>query len=226
MGRLVEPPRRHASNQESVDGDGDQSGGDGFLERVVKYVPAEIIAAYLTLDRIVIPDSLKHRKAIEEAALAHAPSPILTRGETFDLYLPEIVFGLLLLSVFLYFRALAGFSNSSGARQTWFSQAFISAIVFVVWVYAMRGSVFELNGLFVDKYAAMMVPVFTLLSGMYRPSPVNDTATSPVVVPKARPAEQTGVATQSSLSSSTAGASQQATVVPITGAKHPLARRL
>ncbi len=165
MSRLVEarrPARAAGNHQESLGGDDGGAGGDNFIDRVVKYIPGEILAAYMTLDRVVAKDAAEIKEA-----LIGVVQPLLTIRQSFDYYLPHILFFGLLIATPLY---IYGYARLYAKDAPWRLQAFVAMIAFAVWAYAMRGSYFVMNDYFVDKYAALLVPFFTIASGFFRPA--------------------------------------------------------
>lgn len=162
--------------------------GDGYYDRVAKYIPAEVVAGYVSLDSIAKSqmDSVKNvvRSAGEVAApAAPAATPMPEAAPTLlasFLTLPGIVFLICVILSPLYVWHLARRSGIS----TWKMQALISTLAFVVWAYAIKGNVFFQNEM-LNKWAqatigrpefydpqigALMLVLFSLIVGFYQPS--------------------------------------------------------
>jgi uncharacterized membrane protein len=117
---------------------------DGYLGRVAKYVPAEIVALYLTLVRF-----------IEAAGKVEAQSLRVT---------------LLALS-FLIFLVLTPiyFSKTARPGDAVRAQRIISSIAFVCWAYSL-GGVFSELGIENNLVSGFLLIVFTAISGALKSS--------------------------------------------------------
>lgn len=141
MGRLIDPIPRGARLF---------SGGDKgektqeYLERVAKYVPAEVIAAYLALLPVVLS----------------ATDPDTTRR---TIWL-AVIFGLGVVFTPLYLWRFPGASSVK-----WFHFV-VSTTAFVIWVYSIRGGLFDDVGGYDTVGAAVSLAAFTLLSGLLAPT--------------------------------------------------------
>jgi len=161
-------------------------GGDGFMDRVAKYIPGEVLAGYMSLDRGLVPDPNAVRKAVEVAkttattraagggsggttGMAVSQADVMTHLLP---YLPAVVFVIGLVFTPLYIWQL---SRNSGGRAPWVTQAIVSTLAFCVWAYAIQGSLF-LSGfdtpLYHGSLAAAAVILFTLVSGIFAPAPM------------------------------------------------------
>lgn len=189
MGRLVQAPQLE---RVMTRGGGVESatatktvtiGGDSYQDRLAKYIPGEVIAAYLALDRTVVPsvqDFKNHATTLlDRASSAAAVAPIKSNGVFSDpgtqhsLYMATPVLILIIGLIFtpLYIRQLA---QNSGAQMSWRTQAVISTLAFLVWAYAIQGSAFMVGygeGLYFGNWASALVIIFTLASGLFTPPP-------------------------------------------------------
>ena len=123
MGRLVQPAQLE---RVTIRGSGFEAaattmvpvGGDSYQDRVAKYIPGEVLAAYMALDRMVVPNARKFADQAKEfaetppAAADASPSTIgllADAGSLLTLYwaLPFAVLLLGLLFTPLYIRQLA-----------------------------------------------------------------------------------------------------------------------
>ena len=146
--------------QESAPGaDRAQGIGDNFMDRVVKYIPAEVLAIYLSLDRALVTDATK----LKEAIAAPSAEP-LSWSQLFDFYLPAPLFcGLCVLTPF-YFRQYAALIDPDAP---WRRQGIVAMIAFAVWAYAIQGGAFMVHGWYVPKYAMLVVVLFTTVSAFF-----------------------------------------------------------
>ena len=193
MGRLVEAGRRervvNRGGLESA-GDGDVLvGGDRYPDRVAKYIPGEVIAGYMALDRNLVPDagafadklraltekgsSFKSGSSLEGA---QAKASVMSDPATqlaFHNLLPWLPLLIGLLFTPLYIWQLA---RNSGANTPWRTHAAVATLAFLVWAYAIQGSAFIVgfgtgSGIYYGNVAAAFVVFFTLVSGIFGPTP-------------------------------------------------------
>ncbi len=153
--------------------------GDNYLERIIKYIPSEIVAAYVALDGIFFNTS----------SLIGAPSgivdpattqPVSSFGQSIMAGVPASTIGLGIFLVCLAFTPIYIWSTSrlpgEAGRGAWRMQALVSTLAFVVWAYATKGMVFLAPGLVGDarlydgQLAAAVLILFTLVSGLFIPS--------------------------------------------------------
>jgi hypothetical protein len=161
MGRLVQPESR-GPRPEMV---GSGQGQDEYAARIAKYIPSEVLAAYLTLENTLAPT------ATTAAALA-APA-VAAKANIMDVIGPHMPVGVFLLC--LVFTPIYIWSFSWKSKGPWVIHALVATLAFCVWAYAMRGSLFTavplLGGapLYNGQLAAAMLVVFSLISGLIRP---------------------------------------------------------
>lgn len=129
---------------------------DDYKDRLIKYLPAESVAFYACVDKLLMAfygidasGSLTGKPA--DFALVILPWTFL-------------VIGLVGTPIYLYKQALKG--------QPWILHAAISTVAFLFWAYTLGGSLFILNGWYHILVAAIVAPVFTFIAGWFEPKPV------------------------------------------------------
>ena len=116
---------------------------DGYLERVAKYIPAEILTAYVALLNIAPTDPAK----------ASVRSGIL---------IVAAIACFILTPIYFYFRAKPPLPKRL--------QIIIATVAFVVWSYALGGIWIE-RGLHQPEIASALLILFTLVAGIFEPKP-------------------------------------------------------
>ncbi len=162
MGRLVRSPKAADLDQQIAGLEGvvlsgiagtqvaNTEPGDGYLERMVKYVPAEIIA-FLMVINAILDQAMK--SGGDNAAMAGIPVPVIA---TFALLI-----GCIMTPLFCWYVRQDG--------DTWIVNAVVSTIALPFWAYLM-GAVAFAN--FHDgNLAAILVMSFTVVSGLVAPWP-------------------------------------------------------
>lgn len=198
MGRLVQAPRLERvtvprrGNLEASATVEVPVGGDGFADRIAKYIPGEVIAGYMALDRSLVPSTASFTEKtqqlekamqapaslLEQAGAATSGPPPMSPVWQLALHrnMPLVLLILGLIFTPLYIRQLA----VNGAPGTpWRTQALIATLAFFVWAYAIQGSAFTLGpfgALYDGTYASALVIVFTLVSGLFSPAPMSGTS--------------------------------------------------
>ena len=138
MSRLVEPRPKNAKL-----GLISRSDRDSYLERVGKYVPAEIVAAYIAL----IGFAANVSPASKQAALI-------------------VIFGVCLVATPLYLWRMGKTSRVKAVHIV------LSSLAFIVWAYAVGdGGIFGAAGLNIydPNWASIVLVIFTLASGLIEP---------------------------------------------------------
>jgi hypothetical protein len=190
MGRLVQPARfesvsvRGGGGLESTGGaQSVQLGGDTYQDKIAKYIPGEVVAAYMALDRMLVDSTVFKEKAkvlsgqLESVRPSGAgvsflkdPSTLLTIHNS----LPLIILLVGLVFTPLYIRQLA-INDGATSPKSWRAHALISTFAFIVWAYAIQGSAFTLGHLensYTGVWASASLIVFTLASGLFGPPPL------------------------------------------------------
>ena len=154
--------------------------GDAYQDRVAKYIPAEVVGAYVSLDSIAKSQLSTSQDALTRipelgAVPTEAPSLIMS-----FLTFPGVIFIACLILSPLYVWHLA----KRAGIGAWRMQAIIATLAFVVWAYAIKGNVFFQNPALdqwaqfvLDKpqfydpqWGALLLIAFSLLVGLYQPS--------------------------------------------------------
>lgn len=106
---------------------------DGYLERLLKYIPAEIVAVFILVQGLV-------------EQMDHDSDP----------------FKPILWGVFLVFAILTPLYLWRIQKVTKITQLVISLVAFVVWVFALGGPFTTLEW-YVPIYGEILLPIFTLV---------------------------------------------------------------
>ena len=112
---------------------------DDYKTRLLKYIPAEVIALYLTLDGLLRPTA------------AH---PIA--ATKMFIYWLVFAFGLVVTPLYLW--------RVQNVRKT--AQLGISTVAFVVWVYALGGP-FQVMSNYDPLYGSILLPTYTFLIAIF-----------------------------------------------------------
>jgi hypothetical protein len=122
--------------------------GDGYLERMVKYVPAEIIAFSMVINAI-LEQAMKSGGG--HAAMAGVPVPVIAAV--------ALIVACLLTPLFCWYVRQDG--------DAWVTNAVVSTIALPFWAYLMGAVAFAP---FHDgNLAAILVMSFTVMSGLVAP---------------------------------------------------------
>ena len=122
---------------------------DGYIDRLVKYIPTEIIALYLGATNVVPVKDPSHWMAL------------------------WIITGLCIVCTPIYMYA----ATKKAGEPTLWSQITISSMAFPVWVFAIGGP-FRAFPWYDEKQwiAAIVITFATFLAGIYKPNPAPATA--------------------------------------------------
>ena len=110
---------------------------DGYFNRLLKYIPTEIVGLYLTLNNII---------NIQE--------------KNTQAWMSWFIFAICLIFIPLYLNRVLKVKKKI--------QILISSISFVVWAYALGGP-FATCGLFNNLFAALLLPIYTVLISIIKP---------------------------------------------------------
>jgi hypothetical protein len=122
--------------------------GDNYLERMVKYVPAEIIAGSMLINSI-LDQAMK--SAGPNASMAGFPVSTIAVG--------ALLLGLVLTPLFCWYVREDG--------DAWLTNALVSTIAFPFWAYLMGAVAFANHH--DGNLAAILVLTFTAVSGLVAP---------------------------------------------------------
>lgn len=121
--------------------------GDNYLERMVKYVPAEIIAGSMLINSILD----QAMKVSPNASMAGFPVSSIAVG--------ALIMGVVLTPLFCWYVREDG--------DAWFTNAVVSTIAFPFWAYLMGAVAFANHH--DGNLAAILVLTFTAVSGLVAP---------------------------------------------------------
>ena len=177
MGRLVEASRIVEVPQSRLETTGGRATmtlrGDEFADRLAKYIPAEVLGAYLALENgLDLKTAVTKVKttAVSTAATTEAAGAnVQTVLEKFG---PQLPMGVFLLG--LVFTPLYIWHLGRTTKSPWATHALVATLAFAVWAYAMGGSFFmqsygSVAALYDGKLASAALIVFTLISGLVKP---------------------------------------------------------
>ncbi|SDR11630.1 hypothetical protein SAMN05444161_1694 [Rhizobiales bacterium GAS191] len=136
---------------------GQETQVDNYAARIVKYVPAEVIAFYLAADKLFVPVSVTPSA---ETSTVMITKFIDTHGNYFGIG----IFLLALVATPIYIW------QQAEKDQNWIVNGVMSTIAFVIWAYTTQGSVFYGNGFYDPRLASFAVLIYTLLSGFVVPA--------------------------------------------------------
>lgn len=179
MGRLVRSARPRQAEKptpgvvnpqaglgEEEAGDED-SEGDGYLQRVAKYVPAEVIGFYIFVNGL-LSDAVN--KAVAAAAPAGHAAQLADALEKTQLVginvwcLSLVLFGFALLMIPLYFFNMQ--DEEVEGEHLWLTIV-MGLLAFPVWAYAIGALVFR--EFYDGTLASIGLAIFTVLSGAVKP---------------------------------------------------------
>jgi hypothetical protein len=133
--------RRITSSQYESTGQSQQI--DGYFDRVIKFVPADIVGGWIAVSGVVPIDTQSGKKSAPVMWLAFAFALILT--------------------------ALWTWKQTGGLEQRpAYTQIIVSSAAFCVWVCAL-GPPFSFIGGFQSYYGSLLLIGFTIASGMIVP---------------------------------------------------------
>ncbi|MBO0131627.1 hypothetical protein [Agrobacterium burrii] len=126
---------------------------DDYRDRLIKYIPAESVALYVAVDKMVN----SHYGLSQLTADSIVPMQAVI--------VSWIILGLGIVGtpIYLHRRKLPG--------QPWLLNASISTIAFVLWAYTLSGSVFLVHGWYSVFAAGLLAPIFTFVAGFFEPKP-------------------------------------------------------
>lgn len=127
-----------------------QTDTDDYTTRIVKYIPAEVLAFYLAADKLFA-------KATDVVNANIAEMFVNTHLRYFSI----AVFVIALVGTPLYIR------QQATDDEPWRVQATVSTLAFLIWAYAVQGQIFA--PVYSSAIAAFLLLVFTFASGFVKP---------------------------------------------------------
>ena len=128
----------------------DQTDTDDYTTRIVKYIPAEVVAFYLAADKLFAKAT-----DVVNANIAD----IFVRDHL--RYFSIAVFVIALVGTPFYIR------QQATGDEPWRVQAALSTLAFLIWAYAVQGQIFA--PVYSSAIAAFLLLVFTFASGFVKP---------------------------------------------------------
>jgi hypothetical protein len=122
--------------------------GDNYLERMVKYVPAEIIAGSMLINAI-----------LAQAMKSGGPTTTMAGFPVSGIAVGALILGLVLTPIFCWYVREDG--------DAWVTNALVSTIAFPFWAYLMGAVAFANHH--DGNLAAILVLTFTAVSGLVSP---------------------------------------------------------
>ena len=122
---------------------------DDYGAKIAKYVPAEVVAFYIGVDKIV-------------TGLPNSGSFTIT--PLIQFIVSAVLFGLAWAGTPLYL------AKQAEPGQDWVAHVTISTVAFPIWAYAVQGTVFTnpvYTGIYNAGIAGILVAVFTFASGLF-----------------------------------------------------------
>jgi len=138
------------AGQAQAPGAAQQTDTDDYATRMVKYIPAEVVAFYLAADKLFVKGAQAVNANVADTFVA---------GHLF--YFSIAVFVIALVGTPIYLR------QQATGDQPWQVQAVVSTLAFVVWAYAVQGQIF--TAIYSSAISAFLVLVFTFASGFIKP---------------------------------------------------------
>lgn len=128
---------------------------DKYKDRLVKYIPAESVALYAFVDKLLI-------SYYEIDFKGNVPDGNIDSLLHIFPWL-FLIIGIIGTPIYLYKQKLK--------NQPWRLHAILSTIAFVLWAYTLGGSIFILNGYYHVLAAGIAAPFFTYIAGWFEPKP-------------------------------------------------------
>ena len=159
MGRLVRVPREVSVDHSAsgMDAMHHKDGGqgyiyyvqtDGYLERVAKYVPAEVLAFSVFINAM-----------LDQALKAGGPSAMMAGMPVSTIATAVLIAGTALTPFFMWYVRRPG--------DAWFTNAFVSTLLYPFWAYALGSVAFA--GYWDGNFAAILLASVTVVSGLFTP---------------------------------------------------------
>lgn len=159
-------------------GETDSKGGDGYLDRVAKYVPAEVVAFFIFVNSILDnaaeePVAKALAKALDEKS-TDVPGAVRAAIDTvkmagFSIWnISWIVLIIALAMTPIYLKSVSDAADNAEAPG---ANIVMSMLAFPFWAYAVDALAFRPwhDG----ALASIMLATFTLISGAVRPEYIN-----------------------------------------------------
>jgi len=148
MGRLVDPGGPSPADRSNVP-------QDTYSDRLVKYLPAESVAVFLSANILIVSS---YGLSIDGST---------TKPDDGWLFPASIiVFAIVLVATPIYLRS----QRSPG--KPWVVNTVVATVGFVVWAYSIGGSLFLASGTYVPLLGSLAALLFTfVVPAVFKPSP-------------------------------------------------------
>ncbi|TRD03541.1 hypothetical protein FJV76_15890 [Mesorhizobium sp. WSM4303] len=159
-------------------GETDSKGGDGYLDRVAKYVPAEVVAFFIFVNSILdnaaeepvakaLATALDEKSTDVPGAVRAAIDTVKMAG--FSIWnISWIVLIIALAMTPIYLKSVSDAADSAEAPG---ANIVMSMLAFPFWAYAVNA--LALRPWHDGALASIMLATFTLISGAIRPEYIN-----------------------------------------------------
>jgi hypothetical protein len=121
---------------------------DNYLERIAKYVPAEVIAFFIFINAI-----------LDQAVRTGGKSAMMAGFPVMTIAVGALIAGTILTPFFIWYVREEG--------DAWVTNAFVSTLAFPVWAYALGAVAF--NDYRDGNLAVILLASFTVVSGLISP---------------------------------------------------------
>ena len=158
MGRLVRVPREVSIDHAGSGLEGTLHVGphgqayyvqaDTYLERVAKYVPAEILAFSVFINAM-----------LQQALKANGATAMMAGMSVSTIATGVVIAGTVLTPFFMWYMRRPG--------DAWLTNAFVSTLLFPIWSYALGAVAFM--GYWDGNLAAILLASATVVSGLFSP---------------------------------------------------------
>ena len=178
MGRLVRKPRAPDVDQQIAGLEGVLSSsvagtqmaaanaGDRYLERMVKYIPAEIVGCSMLVNSI-----------LAQAMVAGGGTASMAGFSVTSIAVGALLVGLLLTPLFCWYVREDG--------DAWLTNAIVSTVAFPFWAYLMGAVAFD--KIHDGNLAVILILTFIGVSGLVAPMPERSRLAEQIANPKDGP---------------------------------------
>jgi hypothetical protein len=121
---------------------------DGYLERVAKYVPAEVLAFSVFINAM-----------LDQALKAGGSTALMAGMPVSTIATAVLIAGTVLTPFFMWYMRKPG--------DAWVTNSFVSTLLFPIWAYALGSVAFA--GYWDGNLAAILLASATVVSGLFTP---------------------------------------------------------
>ena len=169
-GMIAEPQIGKAAAQAGdAEGDGtEQKGGDGYLQRVAKYIPAEVVAFFIFVNSILGDAIDKHISDSTPETYPAQLSKALSTAKMAGLSVWSISWGAILLGFIMTLLYLLAVRDPNDKQEHAGLNILVALAAFPVWAYAVDAVAFRPwhDGAF----ASIILASFSVVSGAISPN--------------------------------------------------------